>query len=105
MATDYEKAIEVLWQDLRSLRGDLKSVTESLRQTARAGIGDARTAIQDKASEKLVALRQAAGSVAHRGKLAARSVGRQIEKRPLASVLTAAGIGLALGFYLRGRRR
>lgn len=107
MTTDYERAIDTLWKDVKELKCDLKMVVEALRDTAQEKVHerveDARERADDMAARGADRLRDAASSAAEAGQQAVERAKSYIEERPLASLLVAIGIGAIVGGILHRR--
>ncbi|HET8986046.1 MAG TPA: hypothetical protein VFN03_09840, partial [Trueperaceae bacterium] len=107
------RELDALKKDLAALRGDMTSLTETsaraVKDTA-AGAAqaakEAAVAAKDKLMEEAEALyermrsgaAEVAGTVKEKGTEAVGSLEHTIEAKPLTSVLTALGIGFAVGW-------
>ncbi|MGD8569306.1 MAG: DUF883 domain-containing protein [Gammaproteobacteria bacterium] len=97
MATeDISSEVKKLKADISELRGDLASLVKTLKD---AGINQGQQAY-DRAYERA---RQAGESARARAEDAYETFGREVESRPLTSVLTAFGVGFAVGILLDRR--
>lgn len=97
MATEnISSELNKLKADISELRGDLASLVKTLKD---AGINEGQQAY-DRAYERA---RQAGESVRARAEDAYENFGREVESRPLTSVLTAFGVGFAVGILLDHR--
>lgn len=79
---DNDTELEKLKSDLATLRRDVASLTETLKERGTARARATAEGMRDQATQ------------------AAQTVGHQIEDRPYTSVLTAFGIGLVIGRLL-----
>ena len=79
---DNDAELDKLKADLATLRRDVSSLTEALRERGTARARAAADGVRDQATQ------------------AAQTVSHQIEDRPYTSVLTAFGIGLVIGRLL-----
>ena len=100
---DLAREMETLRADLAKLRSDLAGVAEALKdegqkkaQSARDGLTDLLHSVKEQIGEAL----DQAGA---KGKRSVEVVGHQIEERPLASLLTAFGVGFILAKLLDRR--
>lgn len=110
---DLKKELDALKKDLAALRGDIGSLTESSAKAAKdsavsaaAAAKEAASAAKDKLMEEAEALldklrsgaTDVAGTVKDKGAAAVGSLEQTIETRPLTAVLTALGVGFAVGW-------
>lgn len=110
---DLKRELETLKKDLATLRGDLSSLTATSASVAKesavnaaAAAKDAANAAKAKLMEEAEALFEKvrsgatdmAGTVKEKGSAAVGSLEHTIEAKPLTSVLTALGIGFAVGW-------
>jgi ElaB/YqjD/DUF883 family membrane-anchored ribosome-binding protein len=99
MATDdINKEMNQIKADINALREDVASLVRALKD---AGMEQGRQAY-DQAYESV---RQAGESVGNRASDAYSAFGREVEQRPLTSVLSAFGIGFVVGMLLDHRHR
>lgn len=105
MPTDYEKAMNSLWKDVRDLRADLKAVVDAVRDGTKERLDAAGSKVHGMAADRIANLRRSAETIKEHGGEALATVRETIEQRPLASLLTAVGVGLAIGGLIRWRRR
>jgi ElaB/YqjD/DUF883 family membrane-anchored ribosome-binding protein len=82
----YEKNLDQLRADFEALRSDVSSLVQTLKSDA-----------IDQAHVGYDKLKQAGGQAADQVRVGAAAVERQIEDRPLTSVLAAFGIGFIIG--------
>lgn len=91
---NYSKEIETLRKDLGQLQSDLQALT-------RAFADDAGLAARDTVHR----ISEQTGDIAHRTRQAYRSgmndVSDEVGRHPLASLLTAAGVGFIVGSLAR----
>lgn len=110
---DLKRELDALKKDLAALRGDMTSLTETSARAVKdsaAGAAqaakEAAVAAKDKLMEEAEALYErmrsgaadVAGTVKEKGTEAVGSLEHTIEAKPLTSVLTALGIGFAVGW-------
>jgi ElaB/YqjD/DUF883 family membrane-anchored ribosome-binding protein len=93
MASATETDIQALQEQLQQLRGDFAALSGTLKDLARHGIGEA-------AQRASIPGERAWAEV----KRQADVVSQEIEERPIASALTAFGVGLVLGVLVNSRR-
>jgi ElaB/YqjD/DUF883 family membrane-anchored ribosome-binding protein len=101
--TDYKKEMESLKSDLSQLREDVGNLTVALKEAGAARASE----MSDEARQRM----QAAASnlsaryddMRVRGEQAVEPVTREIQERPLTSVLTAFGVGFIIGKLLEKR--
>jgi ElaB/YqjD/DUF883 family membrane-anchored ribosome-binding protein len=97
MATDeINKELNQLKSDIADLREDMASLVKALKD---AGIDQGRQAY-DRAYERA---RRAGESVRERADEAYGAFGKEVEERPLTSVLAAFGTGFVVGMLLDRR--
>ena len=83
---NYEKNLDQLRADFDALRSDVSSLVQTLKSEA-----------IDHAQVGMDKLKHAGGQAADQVRVGAAAVERQIEDRPLTSVLAAFGIGFIIG--------
>ena len=101
--SELSREMETLRADLAKLRADFAGVTDALKEagqkkaeTAREGLADLLKSLRDELGGVLDQARD-------KGKRSVETVGHQIEERPLASLLTAFGVGFILAKLLDRR--
>jgi len=99
------RARERLALDLRTLARD----GERLLEATRDDLGDQARAARKKLRETINRVRETTGEWRDRGMAAAtdaaRFADRTVRENPYRSLGLALGVGVAIGFLLRGRRR
>lgn len=93
---DITGELNKLKKDISDLRADMASLVKTLKD---AGLDQGREAF-DRAYERA---RQAGESVRERAEDAYGVFGKEVESRPLTSVLTAFGVGFVAGMLLDRR--
>ena len=93
MATAATPDFTTLQEELRQLRADLSKISETLGGLARHGAADA-------AGKAQASIHAAVDHV----KSQANGVADAIQEKPVASAVTAFGIGIVLGILCAGRR-
>jgi len=93
MASATEADIQALQEQLQQLRSDFAALSATLKDLARHGL--------DEAAQRASAPGERAWAEVKRQ---ADAVTQEIEEKPIASALTAFGIGLVLGVLVNGRR-
>ena len=96
MADSIKDDVAALREDLDALRSDIGSLAATLKGMA----GNAARSAGDAAEENVEELRQRlerlADEVRHRGRAASESIQRQVEERPITSLLVAFALGLVI---------
>jgi ElaB/YqjD/DUF883 family membrane-anchored ribosome-binding protein len=85
--------IAALQTEIKQLRADFAKIAGTVRDIASARVAEAGEMVQASTDKVWTEVRRHA-----------HDVGREIEKRPIASALTAFGAGFLLGLLLNGRR-
>lgn len=94
---DIDRQMDDIRRDIASLRADLVSLVESIREQGAARGRASYRAARDK-------VQHGAEQIQERLEEAHDSLGRQVEARPLTSILTAFGIGFVIGLVLDRHR-
>jgi len=94
---ELNKELDQVKSDIAELREDM---AELLRTMKEAGMAEGRD-YYDRAYDRA---RQAGESVRDRANEAYASLGKEVEERPLTSVLTAFATGLVVGIVMDRRR-
>ncbi len=92
-----------LKEDITRLRDDLASVSEHVAGLGRSSYGQAKTAGIDKIDELRQELERTYERLRAQGEASVADVERQVQERPLLSLLAAFGIGM-LATRLLARR-
>ncbi len=100
-----EKEIADIKDDLSVLRDDLADLARALKETLGDYRQTAREEVRRKAGEAQARIGEQVGKARALGEEAVEQMERKIVERPLASLLTAAGIGFILARLLEGGRR
>jgi ElaB/YqjD/DUF883 family membrane-anchored ribosome-binding protein len=93
---DIDREVEQLKSDIADLREDMASLVKVLKD---AGLEQGKR-VYERTYERA---RGAGDAARERADRAYESFGREVEERPLASVLTAFGTGFVVGMLLDGR--
>ncbi len=93
MADQTNTDIAVLQTEIKQLRADVAKIAETMRDIANNGVAGAGQRVQASTEKIWTEVKRKAGTA-----------GREIEERPVASVLTAFGAGVLLGFFHNRRR-
>jgi len=105
MVTDYEKSVESMWKDMRELRTDLRGVMAALRDKASERASHVRENISQAADHRLEQLRHVGERISDKSRLAVEKTQETVRKRPIVSILAAAGIGALIGGLLLRKRQ
>ena len=89
-----------LKDDFAKLRGDLSGIVRTLMDATKAEAGEARDRLEAKAHEQIDALARGLNRGKETGRHCAHVVCEQIEENPMASVLTALGVGFLIGILI-----
>jgi ElaB/YqjD/DUF883 family membrane-anchored ribosome-binding protein len=93
MAGETEADIKALQAEIKRLRTDFASLTETLRDIVQHGTGEAAAKAQEAGERVWLKTK---GSM--------HSLGQEIEDKPVTSAITAFGIGVILGTLFSSRR-
>lgn len=93
-----------LKDDLARLRSDLADVARTMMDAGKETSAEAKAKLEAKAREQIDQLARAMSTTRERGRLAAGKLCDQIEERPMASVLTALGVGFLVGLIINNRK-
>jgi ElaB/YqjD/DUF883 family membrane-anchored ribosome-binding protein len=93
MASATEGDVHALQEQLQQLRTDFAAISGTLKDLARHGFNEA--------AQRATVPGERAWSEMRRH---AATVSREIEEKPIASALTAFGVGLLLGLIVNSRR-
>ncbi|MDZ7750357.1 MAG: DUF883 domain-containing protein [Gammaproteobacteria bacterium] len=98
MATtnEFDKELEQLKTDVATLREDMATLIDTIKQAGLKEGSEAYEGMQTRA-------RQAGADVRRRATEAYGAVGREVEERPLTSILVAFGTGFVVGMLLDRR--
>jgi len=110
---DLKRELDALRKDMATLRGDFTSLTEASARTARDSAMNAAEAAKEAASAAKAKLMEEAEALFHKvrsgasdvavavkdkGAEAVGSLEHTIEEKPLTAMLTALGVGFAVGW-------
>jgi ElaB/YqjD/DUF883 family membrane-anchored ribosome-binding protein len=93
VASETEADIKALQAEIKRLRADFSSLTETLRDVVQHGSSEAAAKAQE-AGERV--WQKTKGSV--------YSLSQEIEEKPVAAAITAFSVGVLLGTLFSGRR-
>ena len=93
MASETDADIKALQEQLTQLRADFAAISGTLKDLTRHGISEAAQRAAVPGEKAWAEVRRHAETVGH-----------EIEEKPIASALTAFGIGLILGVIVNSRR-
>lgn len=93
MANETDTDVAALQTDIKQLRADFAKIAETMRDIVNNGVAGAGEQVQASAQKVWTDVTRHA-----------HNVGREIEERPITSVLTAFATGVVLGLFLCGRR-
>jgi ElaB/YqjD/DUF883 family membrane-anchored ribosome-binding protein len=93
MASATETDIQALQEQLQQLRSDFAALSATLKDLARHGLGEAAQRASAPGERAWAEVKRQADAVT-----------QEIEEKPIASALTAFGIGLVLGVLVNSRR-
>lgn len=93
----FDKELEALRADLGRLKTDLADIAEAVKESARGQAEAASAEIGDLLKVLEQGLKDAFDSIKEKGESSVETVGRQVEQRPLLSLLIAFGAGLLFG--------
>ena len=103
---DLEKEVAALKEDVNRLRADIANLTEALKAAAGGYAEEARARAQEQAEAAKAKAQEQIDAVVNAGREEISALGERVAERPLASLLTAAGIGFVVAklLDLGGRR-
>ncbi|HYW93016.1 MAG TPA: hypothetical protein VFA95_11270 [Gammaproteobacteria bacterium] len=93
MAEDLHKEFEALKADVARLRGDISDLAGAVRHAG-----------EESGRQAYAKARQAGEQAWHQASEAEQAAAHEIAERPVASVLTAFGVGFLVGLILDRRR-
>lgn len=96
--------VDDLRADVDQLRADMAEMLNTLVELGRSEAGEKKEQLQKKATEQVEHLRKGAEYARQKGRWAYDNIETQIEQRPMTSVLTALGIGFAVGLITGNRK-
>jgi ElaB/YqjD/DUF883 family membrane-anchored ribosome-binding protein len=100
---DLSKEFDNLKEDLVRLQKDLANLSAASGSAASDALGSAKATLEQEAQKLLENIQQAAGGLKQEGERALHQAEKQIEDRPVSSLLTTLGIGFALGWLVSRR--
>jgi ElaB/YqjD/DUF883 family membrane-anchored ribosome-binding protein len=86
--------LEKILNDFASLKRDFADLIDHVKSGATNGAGDAGDAVRSSVVRLGEQTRSAYDALAAQGELSAKAIGRQVEERPIVSLLIAFGVGL-----------
>lgn len=90
----YSKELDALRKDLGRLQSDVQSLTQAFADDARSNARGALHQVSEQAGD-------IAGRTRHAYRYGVNEVQHEVERHPLASLLTAAGVGFVVGTLAR----
>jgi ElaB/YqjD/DUF883 family membrane-anchored ribosome-binding protein len=93
-AAEIKPDLEQIMKDFASLKGDFANLIDHVKSGAVNGAGDAGDAVRSSVERLGEKTRGAYDALAAQGELSAKAIGRQIEERPIVSLLIAFGVGI-----------
>lgn len=103
----YHRELEEIQEDIRKLRKEWKDIVEKLQGDGRSRQQDAGQRISTFARERIERIRDAAqaalGNLRDAGLKTRDSLVKQVQEKPVVTLLAAVGIGLLLGRMYRRR--
>lgn len=96
-----DQGFQGLEADLAKLRDDVAALAGSVREVASDEIQATVDAIRERLDQAAGQARKAARRAKAGARDAADALGGTIEEHPIASILVALGLGLAVGAFLR----
>lgn len=98
MATPaYDKEIQALRDDFTSLKQDISELTTAVRADVKKSANGAALTAQEKIDDAKAATKVKTQNALDAGSAGVDAVQAKIEERPIATALTAFGIGLLIG--------
>lgn len=99
MATQqaYEKEIQALRDDFSALKQDISDLTTAVRADVKASANGAALTAEEKINQAKGAVKEKSLQAVDAGSAGVDAVQAKIEERPIATALTAFGIGLLIG--------
>lgn len=104
MSIEYDRALRQLKKDVQELRTDVRSVVDDLKNGAATKLQDEQDLLREQGQQYVKQIRQAYGELRRREQHVVQRLHDTVEERPVASLLTAVGIGLVLGRLARTKR-
>ncbi|HXQ53080.1 MAG TPA: hypothetical protein VN802_18455 [Stellaceae bacterium] len=95
--------LERIVSDLASLKRDLAELFDHVKSGAVGGVGDATDAVRRSVGLLGDKARSAYDDVAAQGERSVKAIGRQVEERPITSLLIALGVGFVASRLLSRR--
>lgn len=93
MADETDTDIAALQTDIKQLRADFAKIAGTMRDIVSNGVAGAEERVEASAQKVWTDIKRQT-----------HNVGREIEERPITSVLAAFATGLVLGLFFSGRR-
>lgn len=104
-AETYHRELEALQEDIRQLRKDLKSIMETIGEDGKARLHQAGHRLTGFARDRIDQVRDAAeiafAKVRKLGRSTKETIEKQIQEKPVLTLLAAVGVGMLLGKILR----
>lgn len=104
MTNNYEKSVDALMKDVKDLLADIKGLVHALQGKAKDRVDSSKESLHEYAAQRLEQIRDAADVVGRSCQKGLKECAAKIGEHPLASTLTALGVGMVGGLLLRRRR-
>ena len=95
-----QQELEAIRNDLKQLQADTARLKDAGLDLTRDMVSNARQKLETETQRLLKRLQDGAESMKHHGQEALHKIEKQVDERPLASLLTAAGVGFVLGWLV-----
>ena len=96
MADSIKGDVEALREDLNALRSDIGSLAATMKDIMTGAVRSAGSAAEENIEELRQRLERLAEEAWHRGRAASETIQRQVEERPITSLLVAFALGLVI---------
>lgn len=96
MADSIKSDVEALREDLEALRSDIGSLAATVKDIMGGAVRGAGDAAEENIEEIRQRLERLAETARLRGRAASETIQRQVEERPITSLLVAFALGLVI---------
>ena len=96
MADSIRDDVDALREDLDALRSDIGSLAATMKDLLGSAARSAGSAAEENIEEIRQRLERLADEVRDRGRAASETIQRQVEERPITSLLVAFALGLVI---------
>jgi ElaB/YqjD/DUF883 family membrane-anchored ribosome-binding protein len=96
--------VETLKQDIGRLREDLADLLKAVRDEGGRRVGETKQRLREEAMNRIDDFKEVLDNARQFGQKACREAQKKIEQRPIATLLTAFGIGVIVGRLMLRRR-